>query len=224
LELLRIQIISGLNEAPLVVFEAAPRLHMLALEFDYQRVDHDLSIFPFPWAQITHLVLGRYVLATLWVEIIRQCPNIQRCCFMLGGALEDISFHLVLPHLIDFSMVFIDPASPTATQGLSCPSLTTLQLASSHPDAEFQSTFQPTQFYCKLSSLHTLILIQQIISPSDLINMLWATSLLVELELDCGFNYDILMDSLTYYPDSHDTIIVGRLELKIYCCVGLGHK
>jgi hypothetical protein len=202
------------NTNPLIVFEAAPRLHMLALEIFYPRGDYDLSILRFPWMQITHLVLGRHVSAISWVAIIRQCPNIQRCWVMLGSAHEDISFHLepmVLPHFIDFSMVFIGLAFPTVMQGLSCPSLTTLQLASSHPDVGFQSTFQPTQFYCQLSSLHTLILIRQSILPSDLINLLWTTSLLVELELDCGFNYNILMDSLTYYPDSHD-IIVGRLE------------
>jgi hypothetical protein len=113
-------------------------------------------------------------------------------------------------------MMFKSEAFPMVVQDLIFPSLKRLRIIGLNAVSGFPPTFQPTQFYSQLSSLQTLVLIQQRIPLSDLIDLLHTASLLVELELDCGFNYDSLMDSLTYSPDAHDTLVPWLERLTIH--------
>ena len=203
----------------LVAFETSSHLRDLTLEVlpaaGGGLVYHDLSVFRFPWAQLTRLSLGYNVTMKSWLEIIRKCPNLQQCRVMLAYTYEDFVFPrkppLLLSYLTDFTMVFKGYADPAVVQDLIFPSLKKLRIINSDAEESGFPARQPTQFYSQLSSLHTLILIQQDISLPDLIGLLQTTSLLVELELDCGFDYDAIMGSLIYTPNSRD-VLVRRLE------------
>lgn len=211
LETLRLRFGSRLDDiSSISAFEGAPRLRNLAIEIDNNFYLESINT-RFPWTQITCLYLGNYMDVETWHVIIRQCPSIQRCALGIQAMTEDEDFDnqdAILHHLTYFCLTMTGTAYPSVFDGLLFPALTQLRIADNNnsPECGFPSWSQPLEFYGQFNNLRTLVLFQQEITLRDFITVLTATTSLVNLAIDSDFDFDKLMDSLTYRPDKENLI------------------
>ncbi|KAF8886325.1 hypothetical protein BD779DRAFT_1801026 [Infundibulicybe gibba] len=213
------------------IFNTCRSLRKLKLWFGYGSLD-DPKLLPFPWEQLTHLIITSRVSATHWRKIMARCKSVQLCSFNvdwitgepreLGRYISEVESNppIILPHLHTFAIFFESAAAPPNNNWFAKLELPALVKFSFHQSASHLSTARAlsTEYLASLQrflntkSLRSLSLAYVHIPITRLLDTLRNMPHLRELHLSCDkLDYDPFFLALTELP--HTPVAPTRVPL-----------